>query len=128
VLVRADSVGTGSGNAGAGTVAFTAAGETLSDNFVAAGTSSIAATLRDHTTLTGTLKHVALTLDSGSTWKVTADSVLTRLTDGAAVSGLSIKNIVSNGHNVYYDASLTANSKLGGKTYSLVGGGHLKPR
>jgi hypothetical protein len=55
---------------------------------------------------------------------VTADSYLTTLT-GAAISGTSIANITGNGHTVYYDSS--ANSSLGGQTYSLAGGGQLKP-
>jgi hypothetical protein len=29
---------------------------------------------------------------------------------------------------VYYDAGLSANSALGGKTYSLTGGGQLAPK
>ena len=42
-------------------------------------------------------------------------------------SGSTITNIIGNSHTVYYDASLAANSTLGGKTYSLVCTGTLKP-
>lgn len=48
---------------------------------------------------------------------------LTNLTDSSGISGTTITNITGNGHTVSYDASLAANSALGGKTYSLVGGG-----
>jgi hypothetical protein len=43
------------------------------------------------------------------------------------MSGTSITNIVGNGHTVTYDATLAANSSLGGKTYSLANGGQLTP-
>jgi hypothetical protein len=36
-------------------------------------------------------------------------------------------NISGNGHTVYYDATNSANSSLGGQTYPLAGGGTLKP-
>lgn len=67
----------------------------------------------------------ALTLDSTSWWTVTADSTLTTLT-GAVISGSTITNITGNGHTVYYDKS--TNTALGGKTYTLAGGGQLVPR
>jgi len=59
---------------------------------------------------------------------VTADSVLTGLIDVSGISGTSITNIIGNGHDVTYDAGLAANSALGGKTYTLVDGGHLLPK
>ncbi len=36
-------------------------------------------------------------------------------------------NITGNGLTVYYDAGNSANNALGGKTYTLAGGGELKP-
>lgn len=58
---------------------------------------------------------------------MTADSYLTSLTDTAGISGTTITNIVGNGHTVLCDASAAANSALGGRTYTLVGGGTLTP-
>jgi hypothetical protein len=58
---------------------------------------------------------------------VTANSVLTSLSESAGVSGTSINNIEGNGFTVTYDQSLSANSYLGGKTYTLVNGGTLAP-
>ena len=39
--------------------------------------------------------------------------------------GCSITNIMGDGHTVTYAKSNAANSKLGGKTYALAGGGGL---
>ena len=123
-LVLADSNGTGSGNAGAGVVTFTANGETLTGNLVAKGTSSITAKLMAGTTLTGGMTKSALALDATSSWHVTADSSITALT-GVRISSGEVTNITGNGHTVTYDSS--ASGALGGKTYTLAGGGTLKP-
>ena len=90
-------------------------------------------TLQNKSALTGainadkTAKIVSVTLDKSSTWTVTADSYVTILADADGISGTSISNIIGNGHNVYYDASNTANSALNGQTYSLANGGTLAP-
>ena len=102
-------------------------GETLIGNVVTDATSTAATTLSGGSTLTGTIDKSALTLDSSSTWKVTGNSVLTTVSDTGGIAGGSITNIVGNGHTVTYDPSLAANSALGGKTYSLAGGGELVP-
>jgi hypothetical protein len=86
-----------------------------------------AAILQNGTTLTGAVSGMALTIDAGSTWKVTGNSILTGLVDPAGVSDLTITNIVGNGHDVHYDPGLAANQYLGGRTYSLVNGGTLTP-
>jgi len=57
---------------------------------------------------------------------VTANSHLTALT-GAVISGSTITNVKGNGHTVTYNAGASANSYLGGKTYTLAGGGTLSP-
>jgi hypothetical protein len=108
-------------------VRFTADRERLTGNLLTAGTSTISASLQNGTTLTGTVSRAALAIDSSSTWKVTRDSTLTSLTDPSGFSGKSITNIVGNGHTVTYDAALAANAKLADKTYTLTGGGQLKP-
>ena len=72
-----------------------------------------------------TAKSVVLSLDASSKWTVTADSYLITLKDTAGISGTTITNIVGNGHAVRYSAA--ANPQLGGKTYTLVGGGQLIP-
>ena len=70
---------------------------------------------------------MSLTLDASSTWNVTADSRLSSLSDAGGISANSITNITGNSHTVYYDASLSANSALGGQTYSLANRGTLTP-
>lgn len=76
-----------------GALTLTASGQGLRGDVITAGDSSAALTLRHGSTLTGTIINGALELDADSTWYVTGDSVLTRLT--GATSG-----IVSNGHAV----------------------------
>jgi hypothetical protein len=109
-----------------GVVTFTAQGEALTGNIVTDSTSSATVLLEDDSSLAGMIDKAALTLDSSSTWTVTANSTVTNLT-GAAISNGTVTDIVGNGHNVYYDKSASANSYLGGKTYKLADGGELIP-
>ncbi|MFN8624054.1 MAG: hypothetical protein U0869_25200 [Chloroflexota bacterium] len=117
------------GNAGAngGHAILTASGETLTGDVVADDISSASVTLTDGSSLTGTVTNAGLSLDASSTWTVTADSTLTTLADADGVAGMSIANIVGNGHTVTYDASLADNAWLAGGTYTLSGGGTLTP-
>lgn len=130
-LVSAAAGNWGTSGSNGGTVIFTADQQVLSGNLVADAISSIDLTLQNGSTLEGavnaehTAKAANLTLDASSKWTVTADSYLTQLNDSAGISGMTITNIIGNGHTVYYDSS--ANPSLGGKTYSLSGGGTLKP-
>ena len=132
-LVKAAAGDWGTSGSNGGTVILTADGQTLTGDMVADSISSIAVTLQDSSSLTGaintahTAKSIAVTLDATSKWTVTADSHITTLSDASGISGTSITNIVGNGHTVYYDASASANSALGGKTFSLAGGGYVRP-
>jgi uncharacterized protein (TIGR03437 family) len=127
LLVSAAAGSWGTTGSNGGTAVLTADGQTLTGDMTADSISSIAVTLKNSSMLTGTLTSVAVTLDGGSQWSVTGNSVLTSLTDTAAISGTSITNIKGNGHTVTYDSTLSANAYLGGKTYSLAGGGSLAP-
>ena len=128
VLIKASAGNWGTSGSNGGTVIFTADGETLTGDLVSDSTSSIAATLQNSTTLSGTINSAALPLDATSVWNVTGTSYLTGLSDANGISGTTVTNIHGNGHTVYYDATLGANSSLGGKTYSLAGGGTLTPK
>jgi membrane-bound ClpP family serine protease len=128
VLIKAATGNWGNSGSNGGTVVFTADGETLAGDLVSDSSSSIAATLQNGTALTGKIESAALTLDATSVWNVTGDSQLTSLSDASGISGTTITNINGNGHTVYYDAGLSANSALDGKTYSLAGGGQLTPK
>ncbi|MDD4137130.1 MAG: hypothetical protein PHT99_04445 [Methanoregula sp.] len=120
-----DRWGTSGSNGGA--VTFTADGEALTGSLVTDSISSIDATLKNNSSLTGSINSAALTLDATSTWTVTGDSALTSLSDSRGISGTTITNIYGNGHMVTYDPGLAANSALGGQTYSLANGGTLTP-
>jgi hypothetical protein len=110
--------------ANAGSLSFTASGERLEGDVVNASSGATRLSLKDATTLVGAITNASLTLDSSSMWIVTGNSTLTSLT-GAKVSGSTVTNIVGNGHDVYYDKNLSASEWLGGKTYTLAGGGKL---
>lgn len=70
-------------------------------------------------------KQVNLFLDESSTWDVTADSYLNRITVLEIERDL-ITNIKGNGHTIFYNKDL--NERLGGKSYDLKKGGTLKPK
>jgi hypothetical protein len=112
-------------------VTVNAVDQTLSGNFVADASSTVALSLASSSTLAGAINHantassVTLTLDAGSTWTLTADSYVTVLNDTAGISGTAVANIIGNGHNVHYQSS--SNTSLGGATYALVNGGSLIP-
>ena len=133
VLLKAAAGNWGNSGSNGGTVNLTADGQTLSGNVVADSISSANISLTNSSSLSGsinpgkTAKAARLTLDATSTWNVTADSYLTSLTLSGGISGTTITNVTGNGHTVYYDATDSANSALGGQTYSLSGGGTLKP-
>ena len=115
-----------------GTVTLVAENQILSGDIIVDEFSSVIATLKNGTTLTGAVntddqgKDVRLTLDATSTWRVTADSHITSLTFYDGVSDAGITNITGNGHTVFYDEA--ASPALGGKTYDLPKGGKLMPK
>ena len=123
------TINTGTGNImnviSSSTASFTVDADTLTGNMVADATSTLSVILKNGSSLTGNAQHTAMTIDSNSVWIVTANSVLTSLTDTKGISGLTVTNIVGNGQNIHYDSSLVANRYLGGHTYSLVNGGVL---
>ncbi len=132
-LLKAAAGNWGTSGANGGTANLTADGQTLKGNVVADSIGSLNITLQNSSSLTGSInadkaaKAARLTLDASSTWNVAGDSSLTSLTLTGGVSGTTISNVTGNGHTVYYDASDSANSALGGQTYQLSGGGTLTP-
>ena len=127
VLLKSASGAWGAAGYNGGTAIFTADAQTLAGNIVADSSSTLTLTLKNGSSLTGsintekTAKAADLTLDSTSKWSLTADSYLSTL------SAASIANIAGNGHNAYYDATLSGNTWLGGKIHSLLNGGSLSP-
>ncbi|MDD1723861.1 MAG: hypothetical protein LUQ07_01885 [Methanospirillum sp.] len=110
-----------------GHVIFNADGEDLEGSVFADENSDVSVHLTGGSTLSGSVNSSALFLDPSSTWNVTADSVLTSLSDPEGVSGTSVMNIIGNGYNVTYNSTLGENSWLGGKTFTLEQGGRLMP-
>jgi len=127
VLVSAAAGSWGNTGSNGGNAVLTGDGQVLTGDMTADGVSSIAVNLKNSSALTGKLTKVSLALDAGSTWDLTGNSVLTSLVDIAGISGSSISNIKGNGYSATYDATLAANTYLGGKTYNLANGGTLAP-
>jgi hypothetical protein len=126
-LLRAAGGDWGTSGSNGGHATLIADGQRLTGDVVAESGSSAALTLQNGSSLTGAITNGELTLDAMSSWTLTADSTLTTLSDATAISGATITNIIGNGHTVTYDATLAANSALGGRTYTLAGGGTLSP-
>ena len=66
---------------------------------------------------------LCVSLDKSSTWELTEDSFVARLTSADS----SLSNIISNGYSLYYSSEHVGNEWLEGKTFSLPGGGFLIP-
>lgn len=128
-LLKASADRWGNSGKNGATVTFNSDSETLTGNIICDSISLISVSLKNNTTLNSAinnenkLANVSVTLDSSSKWNVTADSYVKTITD----SDTTLANINSNGHNVYYDSSASANSWLNGKTVTLTGGGKLMP-
>jgi hypothetical protein len=133
VLLKAAADNWGNQGSNGGTALLTADSESLAGDVIADSISSVAVTLKNDSSLSGSVnadssaKEARLTLDATSTWNVMADSYLTGLTLSTEISGDTVVNITGNGHTVYYDATDAANSGLGGRTFSLNGAGTLRP-
>jgi hypothetical protein len=107
---------------------FTVDGTKLTGNLIADSSSTLTASFKNNSSLSGIINSAALTLDATSSWNVTGTSYLSTFSDASGISGTSITNITGNGYNVYYNSNLSGNSSLGGKTYSLLKGGVLTPK
>ena len=100
----------------------------LNGDVLANNISSIAMNLGTGTDWTGSFnkdkaaKQSSIRLAAKATWTLTADSYATSFED----DDLTLANIHSQGHNIYYNPSKSS-KKLKGRTYSLEGGGQLIP-
>lgn len=101
----------------------------LAGNLVAINGSTINWSLKDYSSWTG--KTVSETgtgyfnvaLDKSSSWSLTGNSYTSNFTNADS----SMKNIQSNGFNLYYSKKAALNKSLRGKKLKLQGGGYLKP-
>ncbi len=131
ILLDAGASSWGTSGSNGGSVTVNAMRQSMTGAVEVDDISSAVLNLKDGSNLTGTInaagtaRSVTLSLDKSSAWTVTGNSHLTVLRDSEGVSGSKMTNIVGNGHTVYYDAS--SNPSLGGRTYTLEGGGTLSP-
>lgn len=101
--------------------------QTASGNVYVDDISSAALILSKKSSLSAALNpnqssgNASIIIDSSSKWTVTGDSYVTQLETQANC----FANIASGGHTVYYD--INNNAGYQGKTYTLPGGGYLKP-
>ncbi len=125
IILRAFAAQWGEMGHNGGNASLTTHNQILTGDFVTDVISSIALSLQDGSKFTGkTTSNVDVVLDASSTWTLTADTRVGKLTD-ATIAGDSVPNIIGNGHTLSYDAR--HNPALGGKTYQLAGGGALTP-
>ena len=130
-LINASAGRWGKTGSNGGNVILTTNGQSLTGSITADAISTISLTLQNGSAYKGainsekTARQIDLFLDSSSIWNVTGDSYLTSLQDASGISDSSITNINGNGYNVYYDSAACPN--LGGKIYTLNGGGSLAP-
>src|ERR1035437_3670968 len=130
MLLKAAAGQWGASGANGGKASLVAIGQKLTGSVIVDTLSTATLKLTNGSAWTGaidtahTAKSAAVSLDSTSTWTVTATSYLTSLT-GPKVTGSKVTNIIGKGHIVYYDPS--SNSNLAGRTYTLTGGGTLQP-
>lgn len=126
-LVNVTSGQWGKEGSNGGDFTLNATNQTLSGKVLANNISDVTLNLKDKSTFTGsineekTAKSANISLSKDSTWNVTANSYVTKITDADS----SFKNINSNGHYIYYDKSSNAN--LNSKTIKLKNGGYLTP-
>lgn len=129
ILLTAAADQWGTAGANGASVTLNANAQPLTGDVTADSISSVAVVLSNGSFLSGaidnanTAKSASLTLDANSTWNVTGDSYLSALISSVA----DFSNIKDNGYDIYYDASASANSWLGGQTYYLTNGGLLTP-
>ncbi|KAJ6116051.1 hypothetical protein N7523_006468 [Penicillium sp. IBT 18751x] len=99
----------------------------LKGDLVAYNGSYIGWSLSKYSTWTGTAysgyKEATfdVSLDSTSTWTMTADTIVQNFTD----SLFTLENVYSRGHNLYYNSTLS--TWLNGKSIRLSGGGYARP-
>ena len=112
----------------ASTVTMLAEADSVPGLATADASSIVRLTLTKGSTLSGAVQGASVSLDSTSTWNVTAASALTAFSDPLLVTGATVTNVVGNGFLVTYDSARPENAALGGRTYALTGGGSLAPR
>ena len=127
VLIDVTSGQWGRKGANGGDFVLTAKNQTLQGAVQANNLSQVKLVLENGSRWEGSLdaantaRQADISLTAGASWTMTADSHVDSLEDGQQ----DFANIQSNGHTLYYNAQKS--SQLAGKTYTLAGGGQLRP-
>lgn len=110
-------------------VTITVEQSSLTGDLVAYNQSSISWALTNYSSWVGSAysgyneSYLAVSLDKTSNWTLSRETYLTNFTD----SDTTVRNVFSQGYNLYYDARSPANDWLKKKTVVLNGGGKLAP-
>ena len=133
ILVKAAATSRwGTAGSNGGTISFTANDEALNGALEVDSLSSITVNLKDGPTLTGAINAVnkaksdMIVIDGTSKWTATANSYITSLTTADSDTS-NVKNYVDANAGVFIYYAPSANSWLGGRTYTLTSGGYLAP-
>lgn len=127
ILVKAGPARWGRSGQNGGDARLAVSHQILQGDLVAEAGSHVSLSMTDASRLTGRIQRGSLLLDASSRWEVTGPSHLHAFRDALAPAGDEIRNVMGNGHTVWYAASDPANAALGGKRYRLAGGGMLEP-
>lgn len=93
---------------------------------IVTGSSSSTLTLKNGSSLDGDfLGGGSVTLDASSSWTIHQGFTVQVFSDPGGINGSNVLNITGNGQTISYSNAL--NPGLGGLTYTLQGGGYLKP-
>jgi len=93
---------------------------------IIAGSAKSTLTLKNGSILDGDfLGGGSVTLDASSSWTIHSSFGVQAFNDPDGIKGATVLNITGNGQTITYSSAL--NQNLGGLTYSLQGGGFLKP-
>ncbi len=130
ILLNAAASRWGNEGENGGTAVITTHHQVLEGDLQADANSNIRLSLTEGSVLKGSVNHensaksAEVRIDDNSRWELTGDAYVSLIE--AEISGDNVTNILGNGHTIYYDPD--NNPTLGGKTYSLQGGGVLQAK
>lgn len=113
-----------------GNLTLTAVDQKLKGRIICDEISTVNLKLKEGSTFSGSInsdnkgKYIKVSLMEDAKWKLTGDTYVNVLKNVEQ----SCSNIESEGYNIYYDSTDSANSWLAGKTVKLDGGGEITPR
>jgi hypothetical protein len=125
VLFKAGADRWGRRGSNGGHLTAAAEAQTLEGDILVESGSSISLELTKGSSMQGKIDGASLSLGKGCRWKVTGDSKLVAVAVPESDIATLISRIEDGGHRISYDAEVTENAWLEGKSYDLTGGGKL---